>query len=193
MINNMLPSFKTKQDDLDTRKEKLLIKFVPFREGLIHGVELFIESALNIGLKNVNKLRRIKDEKDLIEAKFTLNDSDLVLISNNDIFKLDKINEDLAGKIFIYLLPGDENNTPILDVAFVESGKDDYRIWGQWFTQDGPHMLTGNIHVDEETVSKVASIIVNHFYRYEFSWRDQPTMKATLGTTVKRSIGFVKD
>jgi len=70
------------------------------------------------------------------------------MISNDDIFSLNKNRDDLAAKIFIYE-SGDENNTPLLEVAFVEFGNDEYRIWPQWFSKNGP-ILARNIRISRK-------------------------------------------
>jgi hypothetical protein len=192
MSNDLITELINKQDALDSRKDKLLSKFVLFREEFLQGLDVFIESALSSGLRSMGKLKRIKEIKELIEAEFTLNGMELVMISNNDAFEINKIREELAAKIFIYE-SGDENNTPLIEVAFIESGNYTYRILAQWFSKNGPHLLSGNLPFSEEAGTRMVSIIVNYFYRLQFSWRDEPTIKATLGKVTKRSLGFIKE
>jgi hypothetical protein len=192
MLSDKIAVLKTKQDALDSRKENLLAKFVPFREGLIHELERFIENAISSGLRNVKKLRRVKDSTDLIEAEFTLNDLELCVVSNNNTNNINMMIEDLAAKIFIFFT-GDENNTPIIEISFIESSNNEYQIRALWYLQNDARNLSADIRLTEETVIKVVSLLVNHLYRFEFTWRDQPTMKATLGTGAKGSFGFVKE
>ena len=191
MLNDKVITLKGKQDALDSRREKLLAQFVPFREQLIRELELFIESAVNSDLKSVSKLRRVKDQKELKEIEFRLNTMELVLISNNNVLFQDVMTEDLAGKIFVYE-SGDENQTPLFEITLREYRKDEYRIHAQWFSSDGPRVID-DIGVSEEAGNKMVSNLVNHFYRFQFSWKDKPTMKAALGTGAKGSLGFLKE
>jgi len=192
MFDNKIKTLKAKQDELDSRRKKLLGKFVPFREELLNGLERFIESALDGGLRNVTKPKRAEDKRELIKITFTLNSMELVLIAINDAHKLDPDSDELASKIFVYN-SGDENNTPLIEVAFIESANETYHIRIRWFSQNGVIPLSGDIPLSDGVGSKAALILVKRFYKVEFAWQDQPTMKAALVLAGKRSLGFVKE
>lgn len=191
MSNYRVTAYKAKQDALDSRKEKLLLRFVPFQENLLRELELFSENALSSGLRRVSKVKRVLNSKELTEVELTLNDSDLVMISTDNVYDMDVNSEDLAAKIFVYFA-GDENNTPLLDVTFFESEADEYRIRTRWFTQNGTRLMSGDVPISQDAGSKIAATIVDHFYRLRFSWQEAPTMKAALDKIDKRALGFLK-
>jgi hypothetical protein len=192
MSDDKLAALKAAQDSLDLRKDKLLEHFVPFREQLIQELELFIENALDNDLNSVSKLKRVKDGKELKEIEFGLNTMDIGLISNNNVLFQNVMTEDLAAKIFVYDR-GDENNTPLLEITFVEHGNNEYKILAQWFSSNGPRFMGENTSLSDDSAKNMASILVNHFYRFLFSWKEKPTMKAALGIGAKGSMGFLKE
>ncbi|MEP7135284.1 MAG: hypothetical protein ABI904_10155 [Chloroflexota bacterium] len=184
-----IESIKEKQNKLNIQKQKLLQVFIPFRNAIINDLEEFFAMAVREELPGANRFRKNKDTSEIVEVFFNLNTTDLVLVSNDEVYNLDLDNQHLAGKMFIYHA-GSDSNTPVVEIAFIETDDATYRFRMQWYSQTGIRPIDEGV-VSTETTSVISSELVYHFYRFDFTWGEKPSMKAIHGKAGKRPIGFL--
>jgi hypothetical protein len=192
MANDFVAILKAKQDALDARKKDLLDKFFPFRQDLVNGLETIVTAALENGIHSVKPLKRVKDSNELVEAAFALNFLDLVLLSSDDVNKLELDKDELAAKIFIYSA-GDDEHTPLMEINFIEALDDNHVIRAQWFSNNGPRLFFKEKSMSENVAGRLVTSLLNHFYFWEFAWQDKPTMRSARGKESKRPFGLIPE
>ena len=85
---------------------------------------------------------------------------------------------------------GSDNNTPLVEIAFIETDNAIYRSRMQWYSQNGIRPLDEGI-VSSDSASIISSKLISHFYRFEFTWAEKPSKKAIHEKTGKRPLGFL--
>lgn len=189
-----LHALKVKQERFEDRKKKLLDAYIPFRDGLFEELELFTKEAAKEGLQGVKPCKRRQDTNEILEAAFTLNNCDLVLVATDTVSLRDMHTDALAAKMFIYYDEGCEDNKPIVKIEVWESGEESYAYDMSWFTTEGPQPLARDNSVNKYQGQRTAGALVNHFYSFKFSWVERPTLGAMLSREVgKRSLGFLQE
>jgi hypothetical protein len=97
-----ISALKAKQDEYDSRRERLLHQFIPFRDELIEKLEQFVAEAEEHGLRGVRPWKKKEDTDEILTMSFSLNDFDLVLLATTDALRLDLESLALASRILIY-------------------------------------------------------------------------------------------
>jgi hypothetical protein len=161
---------KTRQDEYETRKDKLLQSFIPFRDSLLERLEQFTKEAIENGLRGVNPCKRKKGADETLEVDFRLNDFDLVLIYSE----------------------GSDDNTPRVEIVFQESIGKSYNYYMRWFTTNGPRFITGVHAINEKAGQEAAEALIGHFYRFKRVWKEKPTLGVMRKRkSENRTIGFL--
>jgi hypothetical protein len=192
MANDMVAALKVKQAALDNRKKNLLEKFLPFRQAVVEGLDSFVEGALQNGIQGVSRLKRVRDTRELVEIELGLNYLDLVLLSTDDINKLELDKEELAAKIFFYSA-GDEEHTPLMEISFIEALDENHVIRAQWFSNNGPRLFFKGRLMEENLGPRMVQSLLNHFYVWEYTWQDRPTMRSARGKDSRRPFGLIPE
>lgn len=192
MTNYDVSGLKAKQNELDSRRSKLLQIFIPFREGLLEGLEQFTKVASETGVQDVKPFKQVIMTDGDVEVAFGLNGLDLVLVATEGVYQLSLEDKALAAKMFIYLADS-EDNKPFVEIIVCESGTEAYSYRVQWPTAKGEKWITGGCIVGKEEGLKTATALVNHFYSFEFYWKEKPTLGMMRGSMKgeKRPIGFL--
>jgi hypothetical protein len=181
-----LSQLKVRQERLDSRRDKLLDSFIQFREGMIEGLDSFAQNAAKVGLRGVAQCEKRHDSREFLEAAFTLNEFDLVLVAT-DTTRLLEYHGDLAVKIFIYV---EENGDtpPLFEIIVRESTKDhvyraEYLGPPMRYVDHGPATKQGG--------QKAAAALINCVYALQSLWGNRPPLAAIRRKYVgKSSIGF---
>lgn len=186
-----IDELKSIQDAFDQRKNALLEGFIPFREQLIATLQRFTNEAIEKGLHGVTVCKVRKSTKDFLHATLQINDIDLVVVSNSEVYQAVPEDPWLAAKILIYH-EGDKNNTPYLEVLFRESQDPPYIYFAQLFTKSGPRLFMGGRPVIGSSGKTAVEDILEHFYGVSFFWSQKPTLEHMLKSeTEKQKMGFL--
>jgi len=192
-----VPALKFKQDEIDSRRAKLLQVFVPFQDGVIKRLEQFAEEAAKCGLRDVKPCEK-KDADEFVEISLMLNGLDIVMIATNDVAAIESSTKPLlASKILIY--PGDSaDNEPQGEMVVQESDGEAYICQMNWLENEGDDKSRiaiehiRSIEDAEEAGRKTASALIKAFYGFMFYWQARPTFGAMTSRTTekKRPLGF---
>lgn len=186
-----ISAIKAEQEEYDSRRERLLHQFIPFRDELIEKLEQFVAEAEEHGLRGVRLWKKKEDTDEILTMSFSLNDFDLVLLATTDATRLDLDSLALASRILIYP-EGSDDYTPHAEVIFQEANKQCI-YWVRSFTEDGPRLITGKRRVTDGAGRDAAEALIGHFYSFESVCKEKPTLKMMLNreNRNKRAIGFI--
>jgi hypothetical protein len=186
-----ISALKAKQDEYDSRRERLLHQFIPFRDELIEKLEQFVAEAEEHGLRGVCLWKKKEDTDEILTMSFSLNDFDLVLLATTDALRLDLESLALASRILIYP-EGSDDYTPDAEIVFQQEASKQCVYWVRYFTEDGPRSIRKESHVTDGAGRDAAEALIGHFYSFESVWKEKPALKMMLNreNRNKRAIGF---
>jgi hypothetical protein len=197
-----MPSYtalKAKQDDIESRKSKLLECFIPFRRSLLEKLTEFTKIAQQKGLQGVKLCKKSEDSGEILEATLTLNGFDLVFIATNDVFFATKVAGlesvkigALTSKIFFYF-EGSEDEKPVVEISVHGGDEESCVYYISAHSEDGPKSLTGKRTLADirKASEEATETVIDLFYAFGRVWADGPTLGAMLkGKGQTRSLGF---
>ena len=186
-----ISALKAKQDEYDSRRERLLHQFIPFRDELIAKLEQFVADAEKYGLRGVRLGKKKEDTDEILRMSFSLNDFDLVLLARTEAIRLDSKSLALASRILIYP-EGSDDYTPYAEVVFQEA-KEKYIYWARSFPKAGLGFITGKCRVTDGAGRDAAEALIGYFYNMESVWKNKPTLRAMLTKEHgdNRRLGFM--
>ncbi len=185
-------TIKQKQDEIESRKKKLLENFIPFRESLLDYLENFTAEAINQGVKNVSPLEKSKTTAELVSVSVTINSLSLSILSTNEALFPNPKTDKLAARLFLYF---DNTQRANVVVTFQEADEAKNVYYAEWATEEGLELLSGKSIVTDPASSgkEAADKLINLFYSFIFFWSEKPSfsdfMKERLS---KQNFGYVK-
>ena len=182
-----ISELRARQDEWESRKRQLLDKFVGVRDGFVSTLEAFTKEAVQADLKGTTALSRVQTSDTFVEAKCTINKTDLVILAAEDVHCLEFGGREIAAKLFVYI--GDNYDAkPCAELAVVASPDGSCTCQMFWLPKSGKQNIIniyGRKPFSEYSGEQIAHRFIAHLFQLGFKWADRPL----LGTMRKSGEG----
>jgi hypothetical protein len=178
-IMTAIHELKAQQDADDRRKARLLGGAWSFKNGFKDSLEESLKQAEEAKLRGVKPLETISNSEEMFEARCTMANRDLVIISTDEVYPLEPYGDERAAKIFVYIEDVDQAR-PWVALTLIDPGGERYSCEMERFDEKGsPIRVNSWESVDASTGQKAAEALLILSYRsFSSLWMDRPTLMA---------------
>jgi len=189
-----IPELVEAQSSLRRRKEMLVALLRPLRSGVVSGLTQILAEGTAAGLEGLTQLQITREADDYFEATLSLGLFRLVMVSTDQVWFADLLEDVLASKIF-FCIADHHDGRPVAVITLQEAPNDQVVSSAKWFSSDGPKWLAGNTPVSPDNATSIGSSLAGalaaHFLAFQGSWNDLLTLAGLKSSeTVRRDIGF---